>query len=146
MADGISAVPAAQPRATGGRAAGPQGLGGTAAPARLSFGQERLWFMHQLFPKSFSYHVPIAFRLRGGLDLTALQNAFTRLLERHTVLRTRYRSDGDASVVPVVSCAKPFIVEITEVPTGTAEECRELVIERSQVPFDLDTGPVIRAD
>jgi hypothetical protein len=128
MADGISVVPAAQPRATADRSPASQDAAGTAGPARLSFGQEWPWFTHHLFPKSDSYHVPIAFRLYGDLDVTALENAFTDPVKRHTVLCTTYRPDGVASIVPNVGPADPFIIQVINVPTGTAEECRELVL------------------
>src|SRR5438067_2088609 len=53
----------------------------------LSFAQERQWFLWQLDPHSAAYHVPTALRLRGALDLSALQHSFDALLERHEVLR-----------------------------------------------------------
>ena len=153
MADGISTVPAAQrlvdhdrPRPGQSWPHAGLGTGITAAPARLSFGQERLWFMHQLFPQAHSYHVPVAFRLRGKLNFRALQDAFTELLARHAVLRTRYRSAGDATIIPDVDPAQPFIIQIISVPSGSEEECRDLITERVKAPFNLDTGPVIRAD
>lgn len=153
MADGIPAVPAAQrlvdhDRPSAGLYRPPAGPGavGTTVPARLSFGQERLWFMHQLFPQAHSYHVPAAFRLRGKIDFLALQEAFTELVERHTVLRTRYRSDGAAAIIADVELAQPFIIQIINVPSGLDEECRDLITERVKAPFNLDTGPVIRAD
>src|SRR5687768_10545186 len=54
----------------------------------LSFAQERLWFLAQLEPGSAAYHMPAAFRLTGTLDEQALQRSFSRIVERHEVLRT----------------------------------------------------------
>ena len=49
----------------------------TAHPDRdaipLSFPQERLWFLEQLGTLGAAYHVPLAFRIRGPLDVAALR-------------------------------------------------------------------------
>ena len=39
----------------------------------LSFAQERLWFLDQLDPGNTSYNMPSAVRLRGPLDVEALE-------------------------------------------------------------------------
>ncbi|QYC41602.1 Linear gramicidin synthase subunit B [Nonomuraea coxensis DSM 45129] len=63
----------------------------------LSFGQERLWFLHRLAPCSTAYNVPTACRLSGRLDAAAFSAAFDRLVARHEILRTRY-VENDAGV------------------------------------------------
>ena len=47
----------------------------------LSFAQERQWFLWQLDPTSAAYHMSAALRLRGALDIDALQRSFDRLVE-----------------------------------------------------------------
>ncbi|HLL53920.1 MAG TPA: hypothetical protein VK447_10260, partial [Myxococcaceae bacterium] len=42
------------------------------APLPLSFAQERLWVLEQLRPGSARHHVPLAVRLEGRCDATAL--------------------------------------------------------------------------
>src|SRR3989338_6616486 len=58
----------------------------------LSFSQQRLWFLDQLEPEGISYNIPIGLRLRGALDVGALEQAFLRLLDRHESLRTTFPS------------------------------------------------------
>src|SRR5262249_3326029 len=59
-------------------------------PAPLSFGQERLWFLHQLDPLDTSYHLTSAVRFRGPLEVAALRRALTEIVRRHEVLRTTF--------------------------------------------------------
>src|SRR5437764_11986929 len=55
----------------------------------LSFAQERLWFLDALGAGG-SYHIPIAFRLIGQLELTALREALDAIIARHEALRTTF--------------------------------------------------------
>ncbi|MCA1566186.1 MAG: amino acid adenylation domain-containing protein, partial [Acidobacteria bacterium] len=48
----------------------------------LSFSQQRLWFLDQLEPGSISYNSPLAVRLTGTLDTTALSRTLDELTRR----------------------------------------------------------------
>ncbi|WP_316775280.1 non-ribosomal peptide synthetase [Streptomyces sasae] len=67
-------------------------------PLPLSSGQRQMWFLNRLEPESPEYLVPVALRLRGALDRTALSRAWNRLLVRHEILRTRYAMVGPEPV------------------------------------------------
>src|SRR5262249_60737845 len=56
----------------------------------LSFAQERLWLVEQLEPGTPLYNVPLALRLRGGLDPRRLAGALSGLARRHRGLRTAF--------------------------------------------------------
>src|SRR5437773_8802203 len=58
-------------------------------PARLSFAQQRLWFLDQVQPGPL-YNVPVAVRLRGELNQDALSHAIHSVVARHDALRTRF--------------------------------------------------------
>ena len=58
----------------------------------LSLAQERLWFMDRLSPRNPFYNIPFAFRLKGSINITALQQAWKDTVERHETLRLRIRS------------------------------------------------------
>ena len=64
---------------------------------QASFGQRRLWFLHELDPASSAAYVDHgALRLRGDLDLAAAQRAIDTLVARHETLRTCLGTqDGD---------------------------------------------------
>ena len=114
----------------------------------LSFAQQRLWFIDQLEPGNPVYNTPRGVRLRGTLDIAALERALTELVRRHEALRTTFR-DLHGEPVQVIGQAKPFIVVIEDLsglPEATREEeARRLTREEALGPFDLSTGPLVRA-
>ncbi len=59
--------------------------------------QEQLWVLHQIDKDKAndSYNVPIAIRLKGTVDLTALQRALNAVVLRHEALRTTLRISDD---------------------------------------------------
>ena len=67
-------------------------------PIPLSFAQARLWFLDQLLPEIALYNIPLALKLKGPLNIPALEKALNTLIERHESLRTIFPStEGEAS-------------------------------------------------
>ncbi|MBN8737907.1 MAG: amino acid adenylation domain-containing protein, partial [Xanthomonadaceae bacterium] len=59
-----------------------------AARYPLSPAQQRLWFLHRLEGPSAVYNIATGLRLRGAVDVPALQRALQALAARHAVLRS----------------------------------------------------------
>ena len=106
----------------------------------LSFAQQRLWFLQQLDPSNPSYNFPIALRLKGRLDITALEHTFAELIARHESLRTTFPvTDG----TPVQLIHPPALPTITRIDTDD-RAIHDLIVEHAKQPFDLATGPLLR--
>ncbi|MFF0310544.1 condensation domain-containing protein [Streptosporangium sp. NPDC004379] len=105
----------------------------------LSFGQERLWFLSRFDPADTAYHTPWCVTLRGPVDAEGLAAAFTRVTERHDVLRARFRLAGDRPVQVIVPAA-PVTVERADVTGDPAPA----VVEFVNRPFDLENDPPLR--
>ncbi|HUZ95886.1 MAG TPA: amino acid adenylation domain-containing protein [Edaphobacter sp.] len=113
----------------------------------LSFAQQRLWFFDQLEPGLSAYNIPAAVRLKGLLNLAALEWSLNEIIKRHESLRTTF---GKAAGRPTQLIApaltiKLSVVDVRKLPTGEREaEVRRLVTAEAQLPFDLSRGPLLR--
>ena len=114
----------------------------------LSFAQQRLWLIHQLDPASYLYNVPRAVRMRGKLNLAALGEALNEIVRRHEILRTIFSSNGDGPVqeiLPSLRIALPRS-DISNLRGEALEhEVQRQAVEETRRPFDLSTGPLLRA-
>jgi len=109
-------------------------------PLRLSYAQERQWFLWQLEPQSPAYHLPRALRLKGRLDRAALQRSFDSLIARHESLRTYLHQDVDQ----VLQVVRPELsLEIAFESADAAQLERRVQAEIAK-PFDLLQGPLLR--
>src|SRR5947209_7164612 len=117
--------------------------------ARLSFAQQRLWFIHQLAPEITAYNFLLAVRLEGDLDVAALERALNRVVSRHESLRTTFSlSEGGEPrqhVAAGLRLALPVIDLRGEPERVRREAARRLIMEVADEPFDLSRGPLLRA-
>ncbi len=114
----------------------------------LSFAQQRLWFLDQLEPGSPSYNMPRVLRMRGKLDVPALHRAINKIVERHATLRTSFALDGSEPVQVIANQLElPLpVTDLTYLSEPQREaQARTLAEEEAQCPFDLSSGPLLRA-
>ncbi|WP_200215665.1 non-ribosomal peptide synthetase [Micromonospora coerulea] len=126
--------------ASGGPARIPRRPAGATPP--LTSGQRRLWFFEQLDPGTAAYHIRLVLRLRGDLDEPALRAALDGVVARHEVLRTTFPAvDGS----PVQSAADKADVPFDVAEVRSAEDGLDWIRVTAAEPFDLATGPLLRA-
>ncbi|HEX6747476.1 MAG TPA: amino acid adenylation domain-containing protein [Longimicrobium sp.] len=111
----------------------------------VSFAQERMWFLQQLDPASALYNLATPMRLRGPLDLAALERAFTEIVRRHEPLRTVFALVEGKPVQRVMAPA-PVAIPVTDVSRhpDPEKEARRLANVEAATPFDLERGPLYR--
>jgi condensation domain-containing protein len=119
-------------------------------PCLLSFAQRRLWFVDQLESGAAAYNIPLAVRLEGQLDVTALERSLNEVERRHEVLRTVFALDAEQQPVQVVQPWRPRSLPVRELPGATPAErehaARQATLEEARRPFSLQQGPLWRAE
>ncbi|MDZ7336583.1 MAG: amino acid adenylation domain-containing protein, partial [candidate division KSB1 bacterium] len=114
----------------------------------LSFGQQRLWFLDQFEPNSALYNMPVALHLKGRLDIPIMELAINEIIRRHEILRTIFvDSDGKAEqvILPRLKLKIP-VIDLQHLPPSHQQvEAQRFANQESQIPFNLSTGPLIRA-
>jgi amino acid adenylation domain-containing protein len=127
-------------RTRGGVRLPPVGRASRDEPLPASHGQQRLWFLNQLDPRSPLYNTNLGVRALGELDPTVLRECVVALVARHEVLRTRLVA-GEDGLVQIVEehPGLPFEdADLSAVPEEHREdELRRLVAEHTERPFDL---------
>src|ERR1043165_1381058 len=116
-------------------------------PVRLSFAQQRLWFLNLLEPGSTAYNMPTGLRLLGNLDVAALERSFTEVVRRHEVLCTRIESvDGTPvqGVMPAEAADLPLVDLRAIADVERAAVVMRMAVEEGQRVFDLSQGRLLR--
>ncbi len=117
---------------------------GAAVPA--SFAQERLWFLDRLAPGKTVFNMPLMLRISGNLAPAHLERVLGELIRRHDTLRTTF-GERDGQPVQIVSPPGPWslpVVDLSGLPAPDAE-MRRLAQAEVETPFNLETGPLLRA-
>ncbi len=116
-------------------------------PAPVSYAQELLWLLSQVFDDGIAYNSPGAFQLHGALDLDLLARAFEGLVERHTILRTTY-SVIDGHPMQLIGPVEPVEINLVDLRGLSADdrhaESQRILKVESRFRFDLVNGPIMR--
>ncbi|TFG60399.1 MAG: non-ribosomal peptide synthetase, partial [Nitrospirales bacterium] len=113
----------------------------------LSFAQQRLWFLDQLEPGKAVYNISQTRRLMGKLNISALESAYTRVIDRQAVLRTSFHAHEEVpqQVIASMCTVELHIVDYSALlETERQEKVRSTLEQNSQYIFDLVHGPLIR--
>ncbi|MFI6869120.1 amino acid adenylation domain-containing protein [Nocardia sp. NPDC050406] len=108
----------------------------------LSPAQQRMWFVNRYDPTSPAYNIPVALRLSGALDRTALRAAFHDVLERHESLRTIY-PDVDGTGVQRVLHTESVFLDFDPIPL-TPDRLPEAVTQTVGTGFDVTAAVPLR--
>jgi amino acid adenylation domain-containing protein len=113
----------------------------------LSFSQERLWLEYLLEPLSPSYNLSVGLRLRGIVDVRALELSLTEIVRRHDILRTRIvlTNEEPRQQVRPPTPVRLAVTDLSDIPQSLRwERAMTLLSEEAGRPFDLGEGPVFR--
>ena len=97
-------------------------------------------------PGGTSYLIPWSLRISGKLNAEALQRSLNEIVRRHEILRTTF-SWKDGAPVQVVAGELSVAMPVLDLSASAnpEEEAQKLAFEESHKAFDLERGPLVRA-
>ncbi len=115
---------------------------GIAAP--LSYGQERLWLLQELYADSSFYNYAHQYTFEGAIDLEKLLEAFRLVVQQHEVLNSNFRvQEGQPVQVLRAQIDAPQIIDLSN---GINVESRLATITKQEtsIQFDLTKDALLR--
>ncbi len=118
---------------------------GKSAP--LSFGQQRIWFLQQLYPQNPFYHYTEKFRFTGSLNRKVLIQSLELLAKRHTIFRTTFEIQNGKAIQKIHDSPKIEIHthDLKEIKEGQRKSEIEFITKKNaETPFDLEKDALTR--
>lgn len=111
---------------------------------RMSFSQERLWFLRSYLGDPTTYNITLAYQLTGPLRVKAMEKAFDATIERHEILRTAFFTDPSTGETQQgVIANSPFKLEQLDITDDSQIE--EEFRKTNHHVYDLEHGDSMRA-
>ncbi|WP_277758203.1 non-ribosomal peptide synthase/polyketide synthase [Pseudomonas sp. A34-9] len=112
----------------------------------MSFAQQRLWFLAQMTGGNSAYNIPVGLRLRGLLDVDALQSALARIIARHETLRSRFIRLDDTAQVSIAPVDSGLLLRVDDLRQQPHAEhtLQVLMAQEASTAFDLQNDSLIR--
>jgi hypothetical protein len=115
---------------------------------RLSYGQQRLWFIDRLSPQSPLYNEPlVVIDLAGQLDESAVRATIDHLVARHEALRTVIHEEAGEPSLRIIEGYATSIErhDFRYISSReTTDALQEFLNAAACQPFDLSRGPLVR--
>jgi acyl carrier protein len=120
---------------------------GLAGNLPLSLAQEQFLALDELLSGAEFLHLPYGYRLTGPLDVAVLMRSLQAIVDRHAVLRTRFR-DVDGEPVQTIRRSQKLVCSVVDL-TALAPGQRQAALARlssddASAPFDLAARPAFR--
>jgi amino acid adenylation domain-containing protein len=116
--------------------------------APLSYAQQRMWVLEELTGGETAFNIALGLRVRGGLNVSGLEQTMTEVVRRHEILRTRFPELGGEPVQLVEEAVRMRlpVVDLSGLGREEREEAaQELGNEEGERRFDLRRRPAVRS-
>lgn len=107
----------------------------------LSNAQHRLFILHQTLQNKSAYNMNGVYKVDAGMDVNLLQEAFSRIVSRHEILRTVFMSTGGVLVQQVLNNCT-VTISVTEAGDMDHEQLQEALLRNAEKEYDLAAYPL----
>lgn len=110
----------------------------------LSFPQKSLWYIYHSDPGSPAYNTAMPIRCLFKVDPRVLRYALRTMLEKHPALRCTFTM-RNGEPVQQQHRTPEIVLEMVDAASLAEKELKRQVTQAHRRPFDLETGPLVRA-
>ena len=116
--------------------------------------QRRLWLVDRLASQAddrerAAYNLPALFSLTGELNIEVLERTVNTIVARHEALRTHYPESERGDPIAVIEDQRNIELPVLDCSDLSEQEqqryLQDTFSEYANTPFDLVTGPLIKA-
>lgn len=119
-------------------------LPGMERVGRMSFSQERLWFLQSFLTNPATYNITLAYRIKGPFRVADFNQAFYDLIDRHETLRTAFFTDKTNYLAYLGAVEKtPFVME--QKPYTGEAQIKEEFNRTNDHSYDLENAESMKA-
>jgi thioester reductase-like protein/FkbH-like protein len=106
--------------------------------------QERLWYLHHLYPQSAFLNCAIAIRITGEINYEVFNNCIIKIVERHEALRSRFLAINGKPLC-ILDDIKTNYLESKILPSNSDKAHIDPIIKiEVDKPFSLTEGPLFK--
>jgi thioesterase domain-containing protein/non-ribosomal peptide synthetase component F len=113
-----------------------------------SVAQRRFFALEEIVPGNPALHMRACVRLTGKTSLFDLEESLRLLVERHESLRTTFQKEGE-ELIQIIQPTRAIDLPVTSLEdvaaSGQEAKLWEAIRAEASAPFDLATGPLLRA-
>lgn len=115
-------------------------IAGDKSQYALSSAQKRLFFLNRFDKNQLEYNMPSAIKIIGKVEVAKIESTFSKLIERHEILRTSFHLN-DGEPVQKIHSEVPFKVEVL----FAKEQEISGIVKNFIKPFNLAKAPLFKA-
>ena len=109
----------------------------------LSYGQQAIWFIHEMQPLSPAYNIGGAMHIPSTINIDALRKAIREVIQRHPSLRTNFFIK-DGKPYQRVYASRDEDITVINVAGMDEAAIRKLIIEDNNKPFNIEKDALYR--
>lgn len=113
-------------------------------PIPLSYGQQQLWFLQQLYPDNPFYNYTEAYKLKGILDIDKFNKAVERVVLDHTIFSSSYHVIDEEIYqrTNTIAVQIPF-VDLSDLSNNELDlKLKKITTSNTTQTFDLQQAPL----
>lgn len=111
--------------------------GETISFSPLSYGQQALWFLYQIAHESVAYNIFDTALIRSYIDISALQRAWQKVVNRHPILRTTYTT-SEGKPFQIIQEQLEGYIQVTDALNGSEDYLKKQILLETDRPFNLE--------